>query len=41
MLFKKYDLDKLRGNEMHNTVPNMEVEAINHIIKKWNLYLWY
>lgn len=33
MLFKKYDLDKLRGNEMHNTVPNMEVEAINHIIK--------
>lgn len=33
MLYKKYDLTKLQGNEIHNTIPNMEVEAINHIIK--------
>lgn len=33
MLFKKYNVDDLRGNEASKTIPNMEVEAINHIIK--------
>lgn len=33
MLFQKYNVENLRGNEAKKTIPHMEVEAINSIIK--------